>query len=139
MVRSLTDAGYKKLSRETREAHGWSNDIYFSADGRHAKISLQPSLVGGDFALSEKQAIDIHSAVVKGNLDSAEVCLTKGSPQGVQIFCEIDIRDMVERLHDVTARQGRLGPFFWINMKGFPVGAQSETDEVPFPVEEPRM
>ena len=137
MVRSLTDAGYRKLSRETRDAHGWSNEIYFSADGRQAKITLQPSLVGGDFALNEKQVIDIHRAVEKGSLDGAKVCLTKGSPKGIQIFCEIDIKDMVERLHGVTPRQGRYGPFHWINAKGFPVGAQARSTTRRSPTKNP--
>jgi len=113
-------ADYREVDPAWCRQQGFPPNRFYT-DGEAMLLVVKASTSSGDYALNQK-ALD-HLAAKRP--DTGLVVLADSSMVPVAV---VPVKEMAERLRDHPPRDGRFGPYWWVNATGHLAGGGGFAD-----------
>src|SRR6516165_12794993 len=92
----------------------WPNRIAFNKVANAAALVVAQSAQYAEFALSESGLYRVRDGLEGGKVVRADVALVKG----MAVLRRYPVLDVVATVKGVSPREGRFGPYWWLNLDG---------------------
>jgi hypothetical protein len=134
---SFDDPHWRPFAREKLDMlHVTPNELWFNTTTKAGALIVKQSGQYAEFAISKAGLDHLHDAVRAGRIVAGCIVLVQRDSGAVVLVK--DVIEVVADLNGRSPRDGRLGPYWWLNADGTPntpyygPGSQPPLPDIPF-------